>query len=576
MTLPDIPFLISRSHTSTEANITGFWRYVRPEIAQKTAPCSAACPVGEDIARVEKLVHDGFYKRALECILMENPFPAVSGRVCFHPCEGACNRGQFDQAVSIRCIERFLGDEAFAGRLNPAVFRFPPKRKKAAVVGAGPAGLAMAYFSILLGYACTIFESESEPGGLLRWGIPSYRLPGDVPAFEIKRIQGLGVDIRCNSPITENALSELTHAYDAVFVACGHRRPLTLGIVGEENMHDGLAFLSELKKGNIPDVKGSAAVIGGGNTAVDVSRTLVRLGIETTLVYRRREQDMPACSRETASALEEGVRLLTLASPVRLEKTNDECTLYVQRMKIDGKTAEGRARAVPKDAPVEAIHMGHVFSAVGAQAEEPWDRLMAMDDDHIRLSHCRIAVGKTPIIYGGDLADIDKSLAHAVASGKQAAVAMDVILSGNGVDVAEDMRKIQVGGGPSISLEIYIGGERKNRRPRVVAYGDLNPDYFTLQPRVSAHSIPLTFLEPEKAFSELEQPLSEDAVLRESGRCFNCGICNDCGNCRLFCPEMAVTGTGGNRAILLEYCKGCGICVAECPRCAMALREEPE
>ncbi len=575
MTHPDIPLLISTSNISTEVNNTGFWRYVRPAFVQKTAPCSAACPAGEDIARVEKLVRQGFYKRALECILVENPFPGVCGRVCFHPCESACNRKSYDEAVSIRCIERFLGDGAVANRFDPVVFRFPPNKKKIAVVGAGPAGLSAAYFLSILGYACTVFESQSEAGGVLRWGIPAYRLPVDVLEFEIDRIRKQGVAIRCNSPVSENALAAMGEEYDAVFLGCGHGRSVTMGIAGEENALDGLALLSDVKKGNPPAIEGPVAVIGGGNTAVDVSRTLARLGIETTIVYRRRRQDMPAFDHEVGLAAKEGVLLMELAAPVRLEKKDHGCILHLRKMKVAGTTPEGRARVVPAQSPVYPMSVKNVVTAIGARPEDPWQPPPSTERENMVLSHCTVVSGRIPRVYGGDLTNADKSVAHAVASGKQAAMVLDMILSGGENDPAGKIKDFRIGGGPSVSMEMYIGGERKTRDAHVVSHEEINTDYFERKQRIRPDMVLPGDLEKAAAFAETEQPFSEDSAFAESGRCFNCGICNGCDNCWLFCPEMAVVRDAGtDRAIHPDYCKGCGICVKECPRNAMVLKEE--
>jgi NADPH-dependent glutamate synthase beta subunit-like oxidoreductase/Pyruvate/2-oxoacid:ferredoxin oxidoreductase delta subunit len=576
MALPDIPLRISASTISTEVNKTGFWRYVRPEFVQKTAPCSAACPAGEDIARVEKLVRDGLLKRALECILVENPFPAVCGRVCFHPCEAACNRQSFDEAVSIRCVERFLGDGAFLDRFDPAMFGFPPNGKKIAIAGAGPAGLSAAYFLTLLGYACTVFESQSEPGGVLRWGIPDYRLPVDVLEFEIERIRNLGVEIRCNTPLSEGVLTAIENEVSGVFLACGHGRSVTMGIAGEEHAIDGLSLLSDVKKGNMPDIEGPVVVIGGGNTAVDVSRTLVRMGVETTLVYRRRREDMPAFDYETGLALEEGVSLVELTAPVRLEKKDGGFVLHLQKMKTVGTAPEGRARVVPDTASVDVMTVKNVITAIGAQAEDSLDLPRSGREGNIALSHCGIVQGGIPRVYGGDLTNADKTVAHAVASGKQAAMVLDMMLSDDGDDPGEKIKAYRVGDGPSLSMEMYIGGERRTRNHRIVSHGDVNTDYFEPKMRARTDRVLLKDLEKEAAFSETEEALSKDTAIAESGRCFNCGICTGCDNCWLFCPEMAVIkDAGADRAINTDYCKGCGICVKECPGNAMVLREEP-
>ena len=204
-----IPLFISRSTMSTEINKTGSWRFARPKYVEKTAPCSAACPVGEDIARIEMLAHRGLFKEANDLILMENPFPSVCGRVCFHPCETACNRSDFDTPVAVHQLERFLGDAFGQKKIPPSMKKRPGNDKKVCIVGAGPAGLAAGYFFSCLGYGCDVFEARAEPGGLLRWGIPAYRLPGEVLANEIKRIEDFGVTISCEKTVDRHFLKEV-------------------------------------------------------------------------------------------------------------------------------------------------------------------------------------------------------------------------------------------------------------------------------------------------------------------------------------------------------------------------------
>ncbi len=346
----EISIHISRSSITTEVNKTGSWRFVRPKYEEKTAPCSAACPAGEDIARIEMLAGQGLLRTALETILLENPFPAVCGRVCFHPCEAACNRAEMDKAVAIHRLERFLGDTAVKEDLKVSLDRLPENGKKICVVGSGPAGLAAGYFLTRLGYTCDIFEAQAEPGGLLRWGIPEYRLPQSVLKAEIDRIENLGVKIHVNTVVTPAFLKDAKNRYDAVFMGCGHGRSLQMGIAGEELASDGLEFLDALRRKEPPAVAGTAAVIGGGNTAVDVARSLVRLGAQVVLVYRRRMQDMPAFASEVAMAVEEGVKIMELAAPVNLALVDGKLVVTLQKMKISGmQTGDHRARVMPRD-----------------------------------------------------------------------------------------------------------------------------------------------------------------------------------------------------------------------------------
>ena len=569
----DIPLFISRSSVSTCINKTGSWRFARPKYEEKTAPCSAACPVGEDIARIEMLAHKGLLKEAIELILMENPFPSVCGRVCFHPCETACNRSDFDEPVAIQRLERYLGDAFIQKKMPMSIKKRPANGKKVCVVGAGPAGLAAGYFFTCLGYACDIFEARTEPGGLLRWGIPAYRLPGDILANEIKRMEDFGAKISCGKTVDRHFLKEVKNRYDAFFIGCGHGRSIPMNIPGDELAVDGLEFLDHLKQGKRYAFGGEAAVIGGGNTAVDVSRSLVRMGAAVTLVYRRRRQDMPAFQSEINMAVEEGVNIMELFSPIQIEADGEGFVLKLQKMKTVGMLSSGsRARVVPDDEPKKHLRVEKIFTAIGAEALEPWQSPPPPNAETLQLDNCTITLEGIPYVFGGDLINTEKSVADAVASGKQAAIAVDVLFNEGWDSISNRLAACKVGDGPAISLESYVGGERKQRSPHVVSYKEINTDYFEAASRVAA-----SFQAKDEritSFSEIETTFTHDRAIQEIQRCFNCGICNSCDNCWVFCPEVAVIVKNAVRRINLDYCKGCGICTVECPRNAMILEEE--
>lgn len=574
----EIPLFISRSSVTTEVNRTGSWRFLQPRYDEKTAPCSVACPAGEDISRIELLANQGLFKEAIETILKENPFPGVCGRICFHPCENACNRAELDEPVAIHCLERFLGDRAFLEGENLCIDRFPANGKKVAIIGAGPAGLSCAWFLTRLGFSCDVFEAKTEPGGVLRWGIPCYRLPGDVLEKEIKRIENQGVKIHCGTSVNGDFLKDFNGRYDAVFIGCGHSRSLSLKISGEEMAYDGLAFLNKIREDKVASIKGTAAVIGGGNTAIDAARSLVRLGADTILVYRRRKQDMPAFDHEVEMALREGVQLMELVSPIGIEENSiDKSSNYpsyyltLQKMKICDQDTKGRQRVIPDGTRTEKLRAHKIFIAIGADVTEPWQIPGKEIAKILNLSHCTLAENDLPVVYGGDVTNHVKSVPDAIASGKQAAMALDIFFKEGWNAIENRLASCLVGTGPSLSMEIYTGGERKSRNSHVVSYEELNVDYFEL----SSITIPVSLFLDEsiKSFAEIEQTLSMDLAIEEVKRCFNCGLCNECDNCRLFCPEIAVL-LEDTRHINLDYCKGCGICVVECPRNAMALEEE--
>ncbi|MBW2412435.1 MAG: FAD-dependent oxidoreductase [Deltaproteobacteria bacterium] len=575
----DIPLFIPRSIRSSAENKTGSWRYFRPRYEEKTAPCSAACPVGEDIPRIELLVRQGLIQKAWEAILEENPFPSICGRVCFHPCETACNRGDFDQPIAIHRLERLIGDHALNQGKKSNLPPLAARGKKIAIAGAGPAGLAAAYFMNRLGFNCEIFEAAAAPGGLLRWGIPVYRLPEDILNREIARIEDQGVKIHCRTPVTPDFLEKLQARFDAVFIGCGFSRPIRMNIPGEELAQDGLSLLYQIRDGQSAPITGRAAVVGGGNTAVDVARSLKRLGATPIIVYRRRKADMPAFEPEIEMALEEGIELRELVAPIAIGKDgggsaakDSGYTMTLQKMKVSATEIRGRARVAPDGDKTEIVAVDQIYMAIGAGPEAMWDGPQKHDDDQIALSHCRFMEQAVPLIIGGDLTNDNLSVSDAIASGKQAAMALDVYFNKGLAAIAERLKDHRIGNGASLCMTTYLDGEARHRNPHVVTFAEINCDYF----QSGARAVParLTPRERMRSFDEIETTLKKDAAVGEAERCFNCGICTACDYCRIFCPEVAVVVEKAHRHINMDYCKGCGICVTECPRNAMALEEE--
>lgn len=566
----EISLLTSRSRILTDVNHTGSWSYIRPSYRDKTAPCAAACPCGTDIPQVEMLAAQGRFRTAWETILMENPFPAVCGRVCFHPCETACNRGDFDSSIAVNNLERFLADTAMKDESMDNMVKRSPAGKRIAIVGAGPAGLSAACFLARLGYACDVLEAEDEPGGVLRWGIPAYRLPLDILNWEIRRIKAAGVNIFCNTPVHEGFLREARGHYDAVFVACGHGQSQNPGIPGQDLASDGLKFLAQVRKHTAAPRPGTAVVIGGGNTAVDVARSLLRFGVQPLIIYRRRQLDMPAFDHEVKRALAEGVRLMQLHAPVAIERDPQGAMIRLQKMKISDIGSDGRPQVVPASDETVSIEASDVYAAIGAQAAESW-MVPAEDAARLKLSHCAVCFDEVPVVFGGDLTNAVQSVPDAVASGKQAAMALDVFFRQGKAAVAKRLQECRVGDGDSLSMEIYLEGERVKRSRHVVRFEEINTDYFCSVKRPQPLSLPP--VSSIRSFDEVDRSLDACQAVQEAGRCFNCGICNGCDNCRTFCPEVAVIQDKTRRRINADYCKGCGVCVVECPRSAMVMED---
>lgn len=527
--------------------------------------------MGADIPQIEMLAARGQFKEALTVLLSENPFPAVCGHVCFHTCESVCNRSNFDEPIAINAIERFLGRLALKGDLD---FEIPVKsstNRRVGIIGSGPSGLSAAYFLGRLGYGCDIYEAQPEAGGLLRWGIPVFRLPEAVLNTEIDRIERLGVQIRCGLKVSVDFLQSAGDKYDVVFIGCGHSRSMRMNIQGEEAATDGLDFLAEVRQSPERSIKGTSIVIGGGNTAIDVARSLVRMGSDPIILYRRRIADMPAFTDEIQMALEEGVTIRELTIPVQIQKEAGKIVLSLKKMKVQSIDSDSkRARVIPLEGEGEVIQAQQVFMAIGADIGESWH--LPSDNRHvIKMSHCCLKEGDIPIAYGGDLVNRARSVTDAIASGKQAAVAIDTYFKYGAKAIDSRMQACRVGNGPGISMQAYLNDRQIIRRAGCVAYDDINIDYFEpSQRKEPAVESPGGRVQ---SFSEYRDHFTDPLAVQEASRCFNCGTCNACDNCSLFCPESAVL-VDNMRRIDMDYCKGCGICVQECPRNAMTLESD--
>ena len=565
--------MISVSFGHMDWNKTGAWRAQRPFYEDKTPPCSAACPVGNDIVAFIQRMTEGDFEGAWNLIKEENPFPGICGRVCFHPCESKCNRGDYDEAIAIHALERFVSD--FASSLNKKIQKTPGVRKgKIAVIGSGPAGMSCAYHLAKLAYDVTVFESSSLAGGMLRTGIPSYRLPKDVLDREISNIAELGVEFRTGMPFGENLKLDGLNDYQAIFIATGAHQSRGLHIPGEKgkSVFSGLDLLKKINLSKKVKLGDKIAVIGGGNTAIDVARSVIRMGKKATILYRRSKEEMPAFEDEIVDAIEEGVKIRYLVNPIHIQQKDSIKRLECLRMRLGEKDESGRRRPVPISNSNFFIEADNVIIAAGEEIEVSFLPKGMEKREGIVLTQRDGSTGIKGIFAGGDLTSNQRTVAHAIGSGKKAALAIDCYLKGKDSD--EALRQILIGEGPSISIFRHLHPEERRMNPHVVAFEELNTDYF--EPSKRRRESRGVVKKRIKGFGEVTSGFTDGSALEEAERCFSCGTCNGCENCYVFCPDASIMKTEEvfSRQVDYDFCKGCGICFSECPRGAISLKEE--
>lgn len=565
--------MIAVSLGNMDWNKTGAWRTQRPSYEDKTPPCGAACPAGNDIvAFIQKIAKEDF-EGAWNTIREENPFPGVCGRVCFHPCESKCNRGSFDEPVAIHVLERFVAD--FAASQNKKTGKAGGKRKeKVAIIGSGPAGMSCAYHLARLHYDVTVFESFPRAGGMLRMGIPSYRLPRGVLDRELSDIEALGVEIRTGISLGGDLRLEDLKDYQAVFISTGAHQSRGLQIPGEKEkgVLSGLDLLKRMNLGKRMKLGDKIAIVGGGNTAIDVARSVIRLGKKATILYRRSREEMPAFEDEILEALEEGVRIRYLVNPIKIGQKDGLKRLECLRMELGDKDESGRRRPVPVPNSNLRVDVDHVIIAAGEEIEASILPEGLEKKEGIVLTRRDGSTGVKGVFAGGDLTSTQRTVAHAIGSGKKAAMAIDCYF--NDKDPEEVIDQHLIGEGPSLSIYGYLHPGEKLRNPHVVAFEELNMDYF--EPAKRQGEMKRSVKERIKGFKEVSSTLSKGAALEEADRCFNCGTCNECEICYVFCPDLSILKSGGtfSHQVDYDYCKGCGICFTECPRGAISMKEE--
>ncbi|MCK9825370.1 NAD(P)-binding protein [Nocardioides cavernae] len=538
----DKPFAITLDIGTSRANKTGSWRTERAVYTNRMPPCNDSCPAGEN---VQAWLYDAEaggegYERAWRTIMEDNPFPAVMGRVCYHPCETACNRGQLDEAVGINSVERFVGDEAIRQGWTVSV-DVAPTGKRVLVVGAGPSGLAAAYHLARRGHSVTIKEAGPMAGGMMRFGIPRYRLARDVLDAEVQRILDLGVTLELDTKVSD--LESLRRDYDAVFLAVGAQLGKRAYIPAGEAAHvlDAVSMLRDLEAGEKPLLGRRVAVYGGGNTAMDAARTAKRLGAsEAVVVYRRTQDRMPAHESELREAEDEGVLFKWLTTI----KQVDSGRLLVERMELDDSgfpQPTGEVEELDADSLVLALGQETDLTLLdGVPGLVVEDGVVAVGGD--------MMTGCAGVFAGGDMVPYERSVTVAVGHGKRAARQIDAWLSSEAPE-------------PAV-------------RPALATFDTLNTWYYSDAPR--AHRPVLDRARRESTFDEVVLGHDETTALLEARRCLSCGNCFECDNCYGVCPDNAVIklGTGEKYLIDLDYCKGCGLCVAECPSGAIQMVPE--
>jgi NADPH-dependent glutamate synthase beta subunit-like oxidoreductase len=536
------PFAITLEVGTSLVNHTGSWRTLKPEYVHRLPPCNHTCPAGEDIQGWLAHAEGGDYEAAWRALTRNNPMPAVMGRVCYHPCEGACNRKDIDSAVGINSVERFLGDLALAKGWRFA----PPEResgKRILVIGAGPSGLSAAYHLRRFGHAVTIKEAGPLPGGMMRFGIPKYRLPRDVLDGEVGRITGMGVVIDYNSKVDDIRKSMTEGRFDAAFLAVGaHIAKRAYIPAGEAaRILDAAQVLRSMEGEDKPLLGRTVVVYGGGNTAIDVARTAKRLGAEEAIiVYRRTRDRMPAHDFEVEEALEEGVMMKWLSTIKNVEAG----AITVEKMSLDAK---GFPRPTGE---FETLQADSVVLALGQDVDlsllENVDGLEVIDGA-VKVGP-NMMTGAAGIFAGGDMVPSERTVTVAVGHGKKAARNIDAWLRG----------------------ETY----QPSPKHEVASFDKLNTWYYGEAPKTMRPVLELA--RRTSTFEEVVKGLDETNALYEARRCLSCGNCFECDNCYGVCPDNAVIKLGPGKGFKFNYdfCKGCGVCATECPCGAIAMIPE--
>jgi 2-oxoacid:acceptor oxidoreductase delta subunit (pyruvate/2-ketoisovalerate family) len=529
----EIPFAITLDVGTSRANHTGSWRVERPVYVDRMPPCNNACPAGENIQGWLYEAESGNYEGAWRKLVEENPIPAIMGRVCFHPCETACNRVQVDEAVGINAVERFLGDLAIEkGWVLPDAG--PDTGKRILVVGAGPAGLSATYHLRRLGHHVRLVDSARRLGGMMRYGIPSYRLPRDVLDAEIARIVAMGVDVELGHVVHDIEQERSEGGFDAVFLAVGAQLGKRVNIPAGDSSRviDAVSFLHQVADEDPPLLGRRVVIYGGGDTAFDAARTARRLGAtDAVVVYRRNRERMGASGEELEQALGEGVTVRWLSTVNKFD--GDRMVLEIMRLNDEGfPEPTGEFEELDADSLVLALGQDTDLSLLDRASD------VKVEDGVVEVMESMMA-GASGIFAGGDAVPADRTATVAVGHGKKAAHGIDDFVMGR----------------TSVPKE----------RHELATFDRLNTWYYADAPRTKRPE--LEKIRRQTNFEEVIGGLNEGNALFEARRCLSCGNCFECDNCFGVCPDNAVIKLGPSQRYQFDYdfCKGCGICVKECP-----------